>query len=1122
MTTETIDSLADWWAANGDGDPVVSPNAIPRGATEGPLKDLIPVFIDIESYVSDTISLSKMTLRQYVAASRLESMAIAVGDSDPTDIFFAADTEGLSEDLPIITQDLIDTLKMLSRDPEYVIVAHNAAWDTRGLRFFAGIPHPINTWCTMEGAMGAWPELPGGYGLKNLSTALKLPENRTKYPVDLRELARVRHKTLKGPVLRKDISEDLATCIDKIAADSGMELDWGRGLTTNDCDLIMAFYNIRDVDVLREVYYRQIARIPGVEQEVALRTHRQRRHYFDIDPVLLENLVAKLDENAKYAEKQAMEYITDEQKKDIFNRGETGTDSLKSIRYQRLRRIINTDMNPSEEFGSTSLKKLSQITLAQNPTISALLTQTSRAGKMMSHKRRSVVFHGVDKVDVELAPFRAHTFRFSSPSVGKGLNCIAEGTPILTDQGWVPVECVTVAMRVWDGVEFVSHRGPVDKGVRPCITVGGVTMTPDHKILQTDGEWVEAWHAQLYGTSNLVSASDDGRCWVRPPRPQGMASTTECLSDAIAETWPPCPGSPLSTPSNANDVQSDVDTPAYRQSPTTPSGQHASPAGVTSRIDASTTGTPNSTSGADGESPFVQNGRTTPQPSYATSRPLIDTTRSRTGISTGLTTIEDMSPETSGSSARRSRLKTDAVQSSTRGSHSDTSQKVLGCPSQPCTSTTEKATSKRVFDLVDCGPRHRFQARGWIVHNCHNIPKHDREIAEPIRKVFRIPDDMVFVRADLANVEFRVEGWLTKCPAVLKMFDAEYGGDVNTDPYCASWEQMTGQKIVKKDPTRQLAKAVVLGLGFMMSAAGFVTNGLLPVIANPKIPITEETLAQLIKDNNWGRPHGRGFRWILERTGCSDVVAIVAWHIHRSFNETYPEFRMTAEWLVDCVTRIGGVGRGPRSRDRARYILDEMYLAPRAPDRDRIGLEIDDDPLTARPSVRVACGPWPRTVCWREPCSRPTKFGLGAAMDYRMTTRKATGVMKPFTINLAIENVTQAAARNGLCIGVAHLERLGFPDCLHIHDEALLIVPKRRDAVLAAREALLTAFGPNNTSPFGWATIIKPEEITVTQSLFEDEKDVEWKYNDKTGLYEGGRRWQRIEGNEADMFDGLP
>jgi len=70
-------------------------------------------------------------------------------------------------------------------------------------------------------------------------------------------------------------------------------------------------------------------------------------------------------------------------------------------------------------------------------------------------------------------------------------NCIAEGTPVLTHRGWVPIEAVLTTDLVHDGVEFVSHGGKIFKSVQTCVTVDGVYMTPDHEVL-TDEGWKRA------------------------------------------------------------------------------------------------------------------------------------------------------------------------------------------------------------------------------------------------------------------------------------------------------------------------------------------------------------------------------------------------------------------------------------------------------------------------------------------------------------------------------------------------------------------------------------------------------------------------------------------------------
>lgn len=73
--------------------------------------------------------------------------------------------------------------------------------------------------------------------------------------------------------------------------------------------------------------------------------------------------------------------------------------------------------------------------------------------------------------------------------------CIAEGTPILTDKGLVPIEKITLEHRLWDGVEWVHHDGIIDQGIQPVITWDGLTATPDHLVFTANGQAISIGRA---------------------------------------------------------------------------------------------------------------------------------------------------------------------------------------------------------------------------------------------------------------------------------------------------------------------------------------------------------------------------------------------------------------------------------------------------------------------------------------------------------------------------------------------------------------------------------------------------------------------------------------------------
>jgi hypothetical protein len=79
--------------------------------------------------------------------------------------------------------------------------------------------------------------------------------------------------------------------------------------------------------------------------------------------------------------------------------------------------------------------------------------------------------------------------------------CLHPETQVLTERrGWVKIIDVMADERVHDGVEFVHHDGCSYSGFRDVIDVFGITMTPTHKLL-ISGQWVEAQNVRDSGYS---------------------------------------------------------------------------------------------------------------------------------------------------------------------------------------------------------------------------------------------------------------------------------------------------------------------------------------------------------------------------------------------------------------------------------------------------------------------------------------------------------------------------------------------------------------------------------------------------------------------------------------------
>jgi DNA polymerase I-like protein with 3'-5' exonuclease and polymerase domains len=118
-------------------------------------------------------------------------------------------------------------------------------------------------------------------------------------------------------------------------------------------------------------------------------------------------------------------------------------------------------------------------------------------------KNNDEIAAGVPKAEMEYDPYKIMASEiYATPVrkisddqrfVGKTtiLGCLAEGTLVLTDRGWVAIEEVTTSDRLWDGDEWVCHQGLVQKGTKETLNLCGLWLTPDHKVL-CGTQWLEA------------------------------------------------------------------------------------------------------------------------------------------------------------------------------------------------------------------------------------------------------------------------------------------------------------------------------------------------------------------------------------------------------------------------------------------------------------------------------------------------------------------------------------------------------------------------------------------------------------------------------------------------------
>lgn len=100
----------------------------------------------------------------------------------------------------------------------------------------------------------------------------------------------------------------------------------------------------------------------------------------------------------------------------------------------------------------------------------------------------------------------------SVEALAKGFDCIAEGSKVLTHRGLVAIENVLYNDMLWDGCEFVPHGGVIYKGERDVITYSGLTATQDHLVKTAQG-WIPFGECARLGIP--IACTAYGECCVR-------------------------------------------------------------------------------------------------------------------------------------------------------------------------------------------------------------------------------------------------------------------------------------------------------------------------------------------------------------------------------------------------------------------------------------------------------------------------------------------------------------------------------------------------------------------------------------------------------------------------------
>lgn len=307
-----------------------------------------------------------------------------------------------------------------------------------------------------------------------------------------------------------------------------------------------------------------------------------------------------------------------------------------------------------------------------------------------------------------------------------GKLCIAEGELVLTDAGLVPIEQVTTLHRVWDGVEWVSHDGAVLVGEKEVMTYEGVTATPDHIVYLRDGAACELTDAAK--TNSRLAVTGDGRAAVRldscfderlaaaGARDKTLRRVRRLRSEEVGQCGEPAPG--------ADGRLSEMQPTDAGPEVAVGAGQRHAPAlhePERPRVQAlRSEGDKIQLSECPGCLP-VDSGESGPAQRHGAG-PLQQQRTLRSGEFALGDTCGEREQQAGFGSAPGARDPHEASGGTLCGqhtAHTTFESKDDGRADSGALGAAVVQTKRRVWDILNAGPRHRFTVSGKLVSNCH-------------------------------------------------------------------------------------------------------------------------------------------------------------------------------------------------------------------------------------------------------------------------------------------------------------------------------------------------------------------------------------------------------------------
>lgn len=282
-----------------------------------------------------------------------------------------------------------------------------------------------------------------------------------------------------------------------------------------------------------------------------------------------------------------------------------------------------------------------------------------------------------------------------------------------------------------------------------------------------------------------------------------------------------------------------------------------------------------------------------------------------------------------------------------------------------------------------------------------------REFSQPldvvssvVRAAFEAPDGLHFTVADLAGIETRVIGWVSRCKAILDIFRQ------GRDPYKSFGAKMFNkpyEEVTKEE--RQKAKAPVL-------AGGFGQGG-------GKEEVNED--GDLVRSGLWGYATAMGIELTQEEAALSVKV----------YRETYPEVVKFWKDLQDAaIAAIRNPGEEFEVGLLSFSCLGKKVLRMRLPSGRHLHYI---KPHVTMTETEGKYGTYKRAQIYYEGKDQKThNWGTSILIGSKIC-----------------ENAVQAIARDILVHGMKQATKVGFDIVLHVHDEIGALVKDGSHLTLA-------------------------------------------------------------------------